>query len=154
ALAIITTSFHQPISNFVAYKPNPHENEVSFSIWSRADGARYNIGSTSSLNVVGGGALNDVLSAQRLAYQGFQVGADVALLNINGSHWNAHGGVTSGQITGDISQRQGSIGNTSFNMPFVGLYGFLTNGPFAADLTVRHDFNRLEMTNSLAGLDE
>ncbi len=126
-------------------------NEIACGMWARGDAGRYDIDSSSGLTLVGSGSLGDFASKQRLSYQGGQVGLDCATLNMQGSGWNGHVGITGGQISGDIEQLNG-IGKTDLDVPFGGVYGFLTNGSVTFDLTVRRDFNNLKITNTEAGL--
>lgn len=151
ALSALASSFHQPASNFVSYETSDPD-QMACGMWARADGGRYDIDSTSALNFVGVGSLGSIGSSQRLRYAGGEVGFDCAQLNMAASGWNGHLGVNGGKIEGDITQL-GGIGSTDLDVPFAGAYGFLTNGSLTFDLSARHDFNNLEITNTVGGLN-
>ncbi len=151
ALSILENTFYQPASKSVAYR-RADPNELSCGPWFRGDGGQYDLNATSALSV-GGGSLGNIGARQRLSYTGGQVGVDCGALNINGSGWNAHIGLTGGDIQGDISELNGA-GRDELDIPFVGGYAFLTNGALTFDASVRHDFNNLKITNQLAGLDK
>src|SRR4051794_28368706 len=47
-----------------------------------------------------------------------------------------------------------NFGAMKFAVPFVGVYGVATHGNFFADLTIRHDFMDLRVTDIAAGLND
>ena len=69
-------------------------------------------------------------------YAGFQAGADISRLNIDG--FNIHGGVTVGYT--ESSVRSNGSFRADFQTPFIGLYGAVTKGNFFADGQIRWDF--------------
>jgi hypothetical protein len=82
-------------------------------------------------------------------YSGFQVGADLAKLNLGASGGNLHFGITAGSVFakakdttsagGDYPAQPGDV-RSHFDVPFVGLYTAYIQGNFFADAQVRWDF--------------
>jgi hypothetical protein len=150
ALAAVASGFHQPSSNFVTSKPRAEPNEPLWGIWARGDAGRFHTLSTTDLSL-NGSRLNSFASKQRLEYEGVQSGADMAILNMGGSGWNSHFGVSGGYVTAGVRQLNGE-GNSDVDTPFVSAYAFFTNGSATLDFTVRRDFHQIEFTNAAAGL--
>ncbi len=59
--------------------------------------------------------------------------------------------MTGGQITGTVSQTDGS-GKADLDIPFFGAYAFARNGGFVFDMSVRRDLINAEFTIAQAGL--
>ncbi len=90
-------------------------------------------------------------SSQNIGYQGIEGGMDCGLLRVNGSDWNVHGGLTGGQMKGQVTQTDGS-GKTDVNIPFFGAYAFARNGSFVLDVSARRELINADFTNVTAGL--
>jgi len=81
-------------------------------------------------------------------YAGIQLGFDLGSMNIAGTGANLHFGVTGGYLSawgrygapGGATYKDPEKLKTDFEIPFVGLYGVLTNKGFFADTLVRWDF--------------
>ncbi len=67
-------------------------------------------------------------------FAGMQVGIDGGVFNIDNTGWNLHLGATGGEVFADGRQQLGTDTRGNFNVPFVGVYSALTNGPFFSDL--------------------
>jgi opacity protein-like surface antigen len=101
----------------------------------------------SALTNISGTTVCDIQTHQE--YSGFQVGQDLAKLNVGG--WNAHGGVTAGYVESTVrSDSTGFSGN--FQTPFVGLYAAATNGGFYVDGLLRMDFYQNHVSFANGGL--
>ena len=150
AIGTIANGFHQPASSYVTNKPNPRPNEHLCGLWGRGDAGRFDTSSTTDLSLAAN-ALNTIRTKQHVSYEGIQAGVDCGVLNIHGSGWNAHVGATGGNISGDVSQSDGS-GSVNLEQPFLGAYFFLTNGSFTLDVAYRHDWQTLDFTVASAGL--
>lgn len=90
----------------------------------------------------------------RRVYNGYQFGADVGLSNIGNRGVDAHVGVTSGQYFANAFDLLGSGTSSRYNVPFVGVYSVISGHGFFADLSVRHDFWNVNVTNMQAGLND
>ena len=86
-------------------------------------------------------------TSMNISYQGIETGADIALLNIKGSRWNAHLGILGGETSGKVTQTGAS---TNVDAPFLGGYMFLTNGGFTLDVAARHDWLSVDITDAAA----
>lgn len=148
SVATITTSFHQPASNFVNSKPNPRDNEIQYGIWARGDAARFTVNNSTSLVLAGQpfGAVTD--TSLRIGYEAIQSGFDVGVLKINGSKWNAHVGITGGTVVGRV---KGPGVVTDIDAPFVSGYVFVTDGLFTFDVTARHEWHNAEFSSPVFG---
>lgn len=153
ALGNVTAGFHEPASNDVRCTRKGTVNQFCSGLWTRGNGARHDLSSKSQV-AYNTRDLGTIDTEQRLSYAGLQSGIDAGVLNINGSGWEAHLGVTGGQIWGGVDQIDGKVGETDFDLPFVGVYAILSNGKFTLDLTARKEFYNIEFTNSAAGLDK
>lgn len=148
SVATITTSFHQPSSNFVNSKPNPRDNEIQYGIWARGDGARFTVNNSTRLVLDDqqfGGITDTTL---KISYEAIQSGFDVAVLKINGSKWNAHVGVTGGTVVGRV---KGPGVVTDIDAPFITGYAFVTDGLFTFDVTARHEWHNAEFASPAFG---
>ena len=79
----------------------------------------------------------------RQDYAGFQLGQDLARLNISGSGATLHVGVTGGFAQSQDQDLAGSAFTGSFQVPFIGAYAVYTNGHFFADALLRSDFYQM-----------
>ena len=75
----------------------------------------------------------------RLTYGGFQLGQDIARLNIGGSGGTLHVGVTAGYAESNAQDQGGSGFTGNFQVPFAGVYAAYTYGHFFADILGRAD---------------
>jgi opacity protein-like surface antigen len=78
-------------------------------------------------------------------FTGFQAGYDLGRLNLGGSGWNGHFGVTGGYFETNATSQQGS-GATQAKVPFVGGYAALVNGGFFIDAQLTAQFYNLNVS--------
>jgi len=156
------TGFLTQSTAFVGAPANPKPDSEGGGIWVRGVGGTLDLKNSSTINAtvvapgVGGVATNSTTcnTKYRQDFSGFQVGADVAKLNVMG--WNVHigttagaletkgsivGGSPSGGISGGIAvpTTQVPFGTTG-QSPFVGTYAVATKGDFFIDGLVRYDY--------------
>src|SRR5262249_37084698 len=131
SLASIDTSFHQPASALVASLQVDQPNKWSGGPWVRASGGKNDVASTGTETLPVGGNLS-ANSLVQTSFTGIQMGVDSGLLNLGGTGWNAHVGVTGGEITA-FSEEKLLTGTMGFWVPFFGVYGVITHGNFFAD---------------------
>ncbi len=88
------------------------------------------------------------------SFAGFQVGQDVADLNVNG--WNIHLGTTAGflETTGNIvgGNVAGGYFNSTTEAPFIGTYGVATYGSFYVDGLIRYDYFQTQLNSPTVNL--
>jgi opacity protein-like surface antigen len=152
------TAFLTQSTAFVSAPGNPKPDSEGGGIWVRGVGG--------DLSIKTGGAAGITYTAPGLpivdqtgattcntkfqqSFGGFQLGQDVAKLNING--WNIHVGSTAGylQTSGQIvgGNTAGGSFNTSTEAPFVGTYLVATQGNFFVDGLVRFDYYQTSLNS-------
>jgi outer membrane autotransporter protein len=160
------TAFLSQSTAFVSAPANPQPNQEGGGVWARGVGGNLNFKSNTTVNTSGfpaGFSGSTTCNTEfRQTFGGFQVGADVAALNVGG--WNLHAGTTAGALESRGSIVGGSPvggGQTNVNTmqvpfdattrsPFAGIYVVVTNGGFFADALIR--YNSYDMSlNSPAG---
>jgi opacity protein-like surface antigen len=164
----INTAFLAPGAAFVGESPNPQPDQASGGAWGRMIGGRADTqGSTTftgsispGTNNTNGtgylgppGATGPGASGQigcgsniRQVYGGFQVGQDIARLNIGGNGGNLHVGVTGGYAEASAQDLGGSNFTGTFQVPFAGIYANYTRGNFTADILGRGDFYQMTLS--------
>ncbi|WP_375455691.1 autotransporter domain-containing protein [uncultured Methylobacterium sp.] len=135
------TAFLTQTSGFIGSPANPSENLQGGGVWARGIGGTFDTRTPGAYglnpSVFNASPQNNPCNVRTFQdYAGFQTGADISRLNING--FNIHGGVTMGYT--ESSVRSDSAFRADFQTPFVGLYGAVTKGSFFADGQVRWDF--------------
>jgi autotransporter-associated beta strand protein len=132
---------------FLGAPPNITPNQVSAGVWTRGasgmDSEHTDV--TDSL-----GSASSTLKIQT-HFDGFQVGSDLGMFNIQNSGWNLHGGVTGGEYDVSVGDNTG-VASGSYAVPFLGLYAAAVGHGFFGDVMVRHDFWQGNVTSSAAGL--
>lgn len=135
------TAFLTQTSGFIGAPGNPAPDLQGGGVWARGIGGTFDTNTPGAYGFSGSqlaptqqGACN-VRTFQD--YAGFQTGADISRLNVNG--FNIHGGVTMGYTESSV-RSSGSSFRSDFQTPFVGVYGAVTKGNFFADGQVRWDF--------------
>src|SRR5262249_26931224 len=159
-IGTMNTSFIAQGNAFVAGLPNPTPDETSGGIWGRAIGGRGD--NTSSGNFNGaiaepGGVVAGQINCNsevRMSYGGFQLGQDIARLNIGGNGATLHVGVTGGYAEANAQDQGGSGFTGNFQIPFAGLYAAYTNGHFFADILGRTDFYQMSLSAPDAALHD
>jgi opacity protein-like surface antigen len=160
-IGTMNTSFIAQGNAFVAGLPNPKPDETSGGVWGRVIGGRVDNGSsgtfTGTINntPIGGAPITGSINCGsdiRMNYGGFQLGQDIAKLNIGGNGATLHVGVTGGYAEANAQDLAGSGFTGNFQIPFVGLYAAYTNGRFFADAMVRGDFYQMSLSAADAAL--
>lgn len=160
-IGTMNTAFLAQGNAFVAGLPNPQADQTSGGIWGRMIGGNVTTSFTGTFNGaidstnLGGGATPGSVncnSQTRMNYAGFQLGQDIARLNIGGSGATLHVGVTGGYAEANAQDTGGSHFTGNFEIPFAGLYAVYTNGRFFADIMGRADFYQSTITSAPAGL--
>src|SRR5260370_20481763 len=76
------------------------------------------------------------------------------MLNCGGGGWNGLFGVMAGAVMATANETlSGSGTSVKFDVPFAGIYGVVTHGPFFMDLEYRHDWVDTKVTNVTANLN-
>jgi len=151
AIGNINTIFlGQQGSAFVSAPPNPAPGQPGGGVWGRVIGGEVTLKSNSvsqgAAVVPAAPAGNTTISTncnnnQRSDFVGFQVGQDIAKLNMNG--WNVHLGTTAGYLASKSSDSFAG-NNTKFEVPFWGTYLVATKDRFFADVLVRQEFYNVD----------
>jgi outer membrane autotransporter protein len=134
----------------VAAAPGIRPNTISSGLWARGSGGSFTVRGTSVAAFTGASVPQGVKVQNSFA--GLQVGIDTGVFNIDNTGWNLHLGITGGSVFADGKQKIGAVTSGVFDVPFIGIYSALTNGPFFSDLSYRHDFFDTRISNQLAGL--
>jgi opacity protein-like surface antigen len=150
-LSTMNTAFLTQTNAFVGSPPNPPADSSNGGAWIRGIGGYTNTSSTvtsSSRNSNPAFAGPPPVPAQNFTgmaqcnvkihetYGGFQVGQDLARLNVGG--WNFHGGVTAGYVESKVDATDFAFSGT-FQAPFAGVYAAATKGGFFIDGLARWD---------------
>ncbi|WP_375466170.1 autotransporter domain-containing protein [uncultured Methylobacterium sp.] len=137
------TAFLTQTSGFIGAPANPSENLQGGGVWARGIGGTFDTktpgayGTNTNPLIFDGSPQNNACNVRTFQdYAGFQTGADISRLNVNG--FNIHGGVTMGYTESSVRSTSGF--RADFQTPFVGIYGAVTKGSFFADGQVRWDF--------------
>src|SRR6266446_1791964 len=136
ALSAIDTSFHQSTAPFVASPQSQDPDKWTGGVWSRATGGQTTTKTTAFESFGGTSALLRV----KTDFNAYEVGVDTGILNFGGSGWNGHFGIMAGAVNATANELlSGSGTSVKFDVPFAGVYGVMTHGPFFMDLEARHD---------------
>jgi outer membrane autotransporter protein len=167
AVTAANTAFLTQSTAFVSAPGNPPANSEGAGVWMREVGGDLNlksstqVGGTLGSASAGGITLGQGTGATQCnstfhqTFAGFQVGQDVARLNI-GNGWNLHLGTTAGflETSGNITQGNvtGGAFNSTTEAPFLGTYGVLTKGDFYIDGLLRYDYFETDMNSPTANI--
>ena len=140
AVTAMNTGFQTQSTAFLSSPSSSQPDQFATGPWGRAIGGRIDTDSNSTGTITPPPAVrtpfSTACSAQtRNDFTGFQAGYDLGRLNLGGSGWNAHVGVTGGFFETEATSQQGS-GSTRTQVPFAGVYGSLVNGGFFIDAQV------------------
>jgi outer membrane autotransporter protein len=149
AVSAANMAFLTQSTSFVSAPANPKPGSDGSGIWIRGLGGEMTLNSSTSI----GAALTQGSSSSvggttcstqfHQTFGGFQLGFDVAKLNVGG--WNLTLGTTAGflETTGHITGGSGLAYNGAFNSttqsPFVGMYAAANYGRFFVDGVLRYD---------------
>ncbi|CAN7152676.1 autotransporter-associated beta strand repeat-containing protein [Bosea sp. LjRoot9] len=148
ALASIN-AFSEPASAFINGPADPQPNTLSFGTWGRARGGHFDITSNSTVGSVGG-VSRSFRSVNEAGFNGFQLGVDAGLYNINGTGWTANLGIHGGKVDAKVTTPETRL---EVEQPFYGVYGAVRSGSgFAFDVLVRRDNFDLKLNSPSAGL--
>jgi opacity protein-like surface antigen len=167
-ISTMNTAFQAQGDAFAVGLPNAQPDQIAGGIWTRTIGGRVDNQATGTFNASigpgtgggnsgfgGGPGATGTVSCHsdiRQDYAGFQLGQDLAKLNLSGSGATLHLGVTGGFAQSVDQDLAGSGFNGSFQVPFAGLYAVYTNGNFFADALLRGDFYQMNLTAAPAAL--
>ena len=147
AITSVTTGFFQDSTGFLTAPINANPAQIDAGVWTRgATGMN-----TEDLVVTSSGTSPANLKTQ-IHFNGFQVGSDLGVLNIQNTGWNLRGGLTGGEYSASVDEANLNAANSSYFVPFLGLYAAATGHGFFADALLRHDFWQGTVTSSLADL--
>jgi opacity protein-like surface antigen len=167
-IGTMNTAFQAQGDAFAVGLPNAPSDEIAGGAWGRAIGGRADNQASGnfsgSISPGGGGFSSGFLGGPgatgtincrsdiRQDYAGFQLGQDLARLNISGSGATLHVGVTGGFAQSQDQDLAGSAFTGSFQVPFIGAYAVYTNGHFFADALLRSDFYQMSLSAPPAAL--
>lgn len=151
SITSLNTAFQTQTSAFIGAPPNPQPYQLGGGAWVRGVGGRTDLTATTTGTFSFGspatsGSLNCPTSS-RTDFAGFQVGQDVARLNMGG--WNMHVGVTGGYAE---TENKTGPAEARFEVPFAGVYGALTQGGFFVDAQARWDFYQMSVSEPANGV--
>jgi opacity protein-like surface antigen len=154
-IGTVNTSFIAQGNAFVAGLPNPQVDQTSGGIWGRVVGGR--LEEFSAATFTGNGPTPGQVACQsgvRSDYSGFQIGQDIARLNIGGGGATLHVGVTGGYAEVNAQNQGGGASpfTGNFEVPFAGVYAAYTNGGFFADITGRGELYQMTLSSADAAL--
>lgn len=140
-LSTQNTAFLTQTSSFVGSPANPAAFTNGGGVWVRGVGGTFDTAVPGNVVVNPGpifgassGSCDNTRAFQ--SYTGFQTGADISRLNIDG--WNIHTGVTMGYTESRVTTNQ--TFSADFQTPFVGVYAAATKGQLFIDGQLRWDF--------------
>jgi opacity protein-like surface antigen len=143
------TAFMTQSTAFVTAPGGPAPDQPGSGAWGRVVGGLINTenNSATTISTVDGLAIPGAKACNTSTKQdfvGFQVGHDLAKLNLGNSGANVHIGFTAGYFESNAKEQEGTF-KGSFQTPFAGIYAAVTQGNFFADAQARLDYyqNRL-----------
>lgn len=149
-LTSINTGFFQNASAFISEPADPEPNRWNGGPWIRIANGRNDVSSTATAYNPSGAASSP--AKVRADFDGFQTGVDLGVANIQGTGWNAHLGVTAGQVSLHTFDLIGVNSTSNVSVPFIGLYAAVTGHNFFADIQIRKDFLSADLNSPLANL--
>jgi opacity protein-like surface antigen len=166
AVSAANTAFLTQSTAFVSAPGNPKPYQEGSGFWIRGVGGELSTSTTSQVAATNGinpggpvvpGTYNGstVCNSQfHQTFEGFQLGQDVAKLNVGG--WNIHLGTTAGYLQTSGGFVEGNVGGGSFNStteaPFIGTYAVATYGSFYVDGILRYDYFQTQLNSPTANL--
>ena len=148
------TVFLTSTSAFVGSPPGD-PNTPAGGIWIRAIGGTTDTSAQGTFTIpvaIAGFSAVNVGGKQRSNFGGVQAGMDIARLNMNGTGFNGHLGITGGYLGSHNTDLIG-IGTSNTDIPFIGLYGVLTHSSgFFSDFLLRWDWYANSVSNATVGL--
>lgn len=169
----VNTAFLTQTTAFIGSSQSTTPDQVVGGAWTRAiagevdekaTGTSSGTGAISFGRLVAAGTSNSTCNTTtQVGYGGYQVGQDLAKINIGGSGTNLYLGVTGGYL--GANARDTTAGNdtpatgvnnhdfgSTFQVPFVGVYGALVHGGFYVDGQVLANFYQMQLTTQSNGI--
>jgi len=177
----VNTAFLTQTSAFIGSSQSTTPDQTVGGTWTRGIAGQATEKATGTATGVGavgftlGGAFVPGLTAAaatnttcntqtRVDYGGYQVGQDLARINIGNSGTNVYVGVTAGylgatakDVTGGADTPAGLSTHDfggNFQVPFVGVYGAMVHGGFYVDGQVLANFYQMELTTQSNGISD
>ncbi|HEX4410152.1 MAG TPA: autotransporter domain-containing protein [Xanthobacteraceae bacterium] len=165
-IGTMNTAFQAQGDAFAAGLPDAKADQLAGGVWGRMIGGRVEnqasgtfsgaigpvTGANSFPNGPGATGIVNCRTDIRQDYAGFQLGQDLARLNLSGSGATLHLGLTGGFAQTRDQDLGGSGFNGSFQVPFAGLYAVYANGNFFADGLLRTDYYQMNLSAASAAL--
>ena len=171
-IGTMNTAFQAQGDAFAVGLPEPKADQLAGGVWGRMIGGRVenqasgtfdgaigpgtgSAGLFKGSNFPGGPGAAGLVNCKsdiRQDFAGFQLGQDLARLNLSGSGATLHLGLTGGFAQSRDQDLDGSGFNGSFQVPFGGLYAVYTNGNFFADALLRADYYQMNLNAASASL--
>ncbi|MDR6873430.1 autotransporter-associated beta strand protein [Bosea sp. BE125] len=144
-------AYSEPASAFISGPSDPAPNTLSFGSWGRARGGRLDTDSTSRVNSPGGVSRSFDMT-NRTDFNGFQLGLDMGLYNINGTGWTTNIGLHGGKVEAQVRATGVAL---DLEQPFYGAYAAVRNSSgFAFDVLFRRDQFDMKLTSQAANLSK
>jgi outer membrane autotransporter protein len=138
AINTFNTAYVAQGSAFVA-NPQAKKEETGGGIWVRGIGGRSDTTFNSTTTFSGTGGSVNCPSGVHETYGGFQIGADVAKLNLGNNADYVHVGVTAGYGEASFNEKFGGTLTGNLHAPFVGAYATYAHDNFFADFMARYN---------------
>jgi hypothetical protein len=157
SLLSLNTAYLTQTGAFVGSPPSPQANQLGGGTWVRSVAGRADVENTSTfgnVSIIGNNLTGNVTcqNKSRQDFMGFQVGQDIARLNLGNSGWNVHIGATGGYGESESKNVRGT-GEGRLQVPFVGAYMAVTGGGgFFAELQGRADFYHASLSQVDLGI--
>ena len=133
---------------FLGAPPSPKPNQIDAGVWTRAASGM----NTEHSVVVDNLGSDPVGLKSQTHFGGFQVGSDLGIFNVQNNGWNVHGGVTGGEYDASVGDSSLGVANSSYSVPFLGVYAAVLGHGFFGDVMFRHDFWEGRVSSPAAGL--
>jgi opacity protein-like surface antigen len=172
-IGTMNTAFQAQGDAFAVGLPNAQTDQIAGGTWGRLIGGRVDNEATGMFSgTIGPGRIPlnrsspfPILAPEpgatgvancnanvRQDYAGFQLGQDLARLNLSGSGATLHAGITGGYAESRDQDQAGSGFSGDFQVPFAGLYATYTSGNFFIDGLLRSDFYQMDLSAASAAL--
>jgi fibronectin-binding autotransporter adhesin len=154
----LQAGFHQPASAIVSRPDSCAPNQFMAGPFIRLSSGKTSTDLGGSGDIQGGGSPFSSKTKSDSRFSGFQVGTDFGVCNIQNTNWNLNfglmGGLVSAKSTSNSRTPSPITGGADLttatksdvDVPFIGLYSFLTNGPFTFEVSLRKDYYNAKIT--------
>ncbi len=169
----VNTAFLTQTSAFIGSPQTNIADQTVGGAWSRGIAGEVDMKATGTATGTGSLALGRIVlngvgnvtcnTTTQVGYGGYQVGQDLARINIGGGGTNAYFGVTTGYVGANAKDVTTGIDNpapginthdfgSTFQVPFVGVYGAIVHGGFYVDGQVLANFYQMQLGSLSNGL--